>query len=267
MQVKYDLSRHGYYPVCHFVAKDPVPAWDMLHPISLFLWGCWNVCLNVCLLKGGIRHEWMNGWNLRLGRCLVWLDANVFPRAALWISRTGHTDTITSLVLDKREGKKKGLFLNHFLLSYFFSSSYTFVIHQPTLFPFSPHCFLHTSYSLFCWVFQILYFLLLFFFPLVLPSCHDSLVTMRNDILWRCCIFWPLPLLTLSWEQNVPGVLPDEPLEVLQSWLLPMCVLLGCTPTAWAFCQLFPTWLVFPSFPVQNLLKKLINQTYKSNCF
>lgn len=141
MQVKYDLFRHGYYPVCHFVAKDPVPAWDMLHPISLFLWGYWNVCLNVCLLKGGIRHEWMNGWNLRLGRCLVWLDVNVFPRAALWISRTGRTDTITSLVLDKREGKKKAC------SSITFSSpiSFLLLIHSLLINPLHSHFLLTVS--------------------------------------------------------------------------------------------------------------------------
>lgn len=90
-----------------------------------------------------------------------------------------------------------------------------------------------------------------------------ALVTMRNDILWRCSIFQPLPILTPSWEQNVPGVLPAEPLAVLQSWLPPMHVLQGCTPTARAFCRPLPTWLALslsgtgPSNYKSNYLHKL----------
>lgn len=103
---------------------------------------------------------------------------------------------------------------------------------------------------------------LLHFFPL-----HSSLkpwqllVTMRNDILWRCSIFQPLPILTPSWEQNVPGVLPAEPLTELQSWLPPMLALQGCSPTARAF---FPTWLALSSFPAQD--PATINQTIYTNC-
>lgn len=94
----------------------------------------------------------------------------------LGTSRTGRTHPVTSLVLDKRkeEKKKKGLFLNHFLLSYFFFSTSTLLIHQPTLFPFSPHCSPPYSSAVFSICFLSCSFS---FFRYILPSCHDSLVT------------------------------------------------------------------------------------------
>lgn len=59
----------------------------------------------------------------------------------------------------------------------------------------------------------MLSFLLHFFFLHSSLKPWQLLVTMRNDILWRCSIFQPLPILTPSWEQNVPGVLPAEALS------------------------------------------------------
>lgn len=118
------------------------------------------------------------------------------------------------------------------------------------------------SHSFSSCVFHILSFLF-HFFPTFFPQAMTALVTMRNDILWRCSIFQPLPILTPSWEQNVPGVLPAEPLAVLQSWLPPMHVLQGCTPTARAFCRPLPTWLALslsgtgPSNYKSNYLHKL----------
>lgn len=151
-----------------------------------------------------------------------------------------------------------------FLLSYsfFFSPVYSLSICPPTLTPpfLSSSMFSHS----FPPVFSICFLSCSTFFLHSSLKPWQLLVTMKNDILWRCSIFQPLPILTLSWEQNVPGVLPAEPLSVLQSWLPPMHVLQGCTPTARAFCGLLPTWLALSSFPAQD--PATINQTIYTNC-
>lgn len=147
--------------------------------------------------------------------------------------------------------------------SFFFSPIYSLLICPPTLTPFS-FFFLLCLHILSPPVFSIC------FLSCTISPLHSSLnpwqllVTLRNDILQRCSIFQPLPILTPSWEQNVPGVLPAEPLTVLQSWLAPMHVLQGCTPTARAFCWLLPTWLAFSSFPTQD--PATINQTIYTDC-
>lgn len=118
-----------------------------------------------------------------------------------------------------------------------FSSSTTFsFIHSIPTFFFSTSLVL---FSLLC-PFHIpslpsFFFLFFFTFPLTrtIPNYNEKMHTVKG-----LCISQPLPLLILSWEHNVPGELPDEPRVVLQSWFLPMHMLKGCTPTAWALCCL-----------------------------
>lgn len=86
----------------------------------------------------------------------------------LGTSRTGRTHPVTSLVLDKRkeEEKKKACSSITFSFPISFFSTSTLVIHQPTLFPFSPHCSPPYSSAVFS-----ICFLSCSFFPL-----HSSLM-------------------------------------------------------------------------------------------
>ena len=113
---------------------------------------------------------------------------------------------LSSLVL----GKNSPVFdLFLFSYSFFFSSIYTLLICTPTLLPFFPYFFL-LYFILSSPVFSIC-FLSCSFFPTFFTQATTAFSYNEKCHIVKV-LYFPTSSHTPSWEQNVPGVLPAEPL-------------------------------------------------------